>query len=310
MELCYIDESGTPDLSGNTSHYVLVGLSIPVEKWKDCDNDIEKIKSKYNLSNEEIHIAWLLRSYPEQNKISGFERLTWTQRKQQVASFRTAELLRLQRSNNNKLYWQTKKNYSKTEKYTHLTQKERQKLVFEVAQTVSNWSFARLFAECVDKVYFASTSAKVSIEAQSFEQVISRFEQYLQATNSSATVKKSGLLIHDNNETVAKKHTLLMKDFHKQGTLWISLKNIVETPLFVNSELTVMIQVADLCAYSLRRYLENEEEELFNLIFKRTDTHHYCTVGVRHFASKTCSCKICVGHKKTIISSLVKIIKK
>jgi len=47
MRLCYIDESGTPQIPGNTSHYVLAGLSIPVHKWKPYNNQIEKIKSKY-----------------------------------------------------------------------------------------------------------------------------------------------------------------------------------------------------------------------------------------------------------------------
>ena len=48
MYLCYIDESGTPDIPGNTSHYILAGLSIPVEHWKTCDKEIGKIKSKYS----------------------------------------------------------------------------------------------------------------------------------------------------------------------------------------------------------------------------------------------------------------------
>jgi len=46
MRLCYIDESGTPQIPGNTSHYILAGLSIPINKWKKYDNQIEKIKSK------------------------------------------------------------------------------------------------------------------------------------------------------------------------------------------------------------------------------------------------------------------------
>ena len=67
MYLCYIDESGTPDVPGNTSHYVLAGVSIPVQYWRDCDKDIEAIKADYDLSDEEVHVAWMLRSYPEQN---------------------------------------------------------------------------------------------------------------------------------------------------------------------------------------------------------------------------------------------------
>ena len=40
MYLCYIDESGTPDVPGNTSHYVLAGVSIPVQYWRDCDEEL------------------------------------------------------------------------------------------------------------------------------------------------------------------------------------------------------------------------------------------------------------------------------
>ena len=236
MYLCYIDESGTPDVPGNTSHYVLAGISVPVQYWRDCDKDLEHIKSKYGLADEEIHVAWLLRSYPEQNKISGFESLDYNQRKSQVNAFRTAELLRLQRAKNPSLYKQTRKNYQKTVGYIHLTYNDRRSLIREIAQAVSNWGFARLFAECVNKIHFDPTRTPKTIDEQAFEQVISRFEQYLQVTGLNNQQKNFGLLIHDNNETVAKKHTLLMKKFHKDGTLWTNLKNIIETPLFVNSE--------------------------------------------------------------------------
>lgn len=55
MYLCYIDESGTSDIPGNTSHFVLSGLSIPIWYLKDCDRTIETIKRKYVLENSEIH---------------------------------------------------------------------------------------------------------------------------------------------------------------------------------------------------------------------------------------------------------------
>src|SRR3972149_2727754 len=182
MYLCYIDESGTPDIPGNTSHYVLAGVSVPVQYWRDCDKDIESIKSRYHLVDEEIHVAWILRSYPEQNKISGFESLDYNQRRYQVNAFRTAELLRLQRAKNPSLYKQTRKNYQKTEGYIHLTYIERRGLIREIALALSNWSFARLFAECVDKIHFDPARTPKTIDEQAFEQVISRFEQYLQVT--------------------------------------------------------------------------------------------------------------------------------
>jgi hypothetical protein len=89
-----------------------------------------------------------------------------------------------------------------------------------------------------------------------------------------------------------------MKQFHKTGTLWTKeINNIIETPLFVDSELTSMIQIADLCAYALRRYLENNELELFQEIYKRADRKEEIVVGVRHFTKDSCNCEICKTHK-------------
>lgn len=188
-----------------------------------------------------------------------------------------------------------KKAHRKTKDYVHLTFDERKKLIHEIGICVSKWGFARLFAECINKIHFPIKHNR-SVDEQAFEQVISRFEKYLESISREDGKKKFGILIHDNNPTVNKKHTLLMRKFHKEGTLWTNIKNIIETPLFVDSELTSMIQIADLCSFSIRRYLENNEDDLFDLIFMRADRKYDLSVGVRHFAERNCSCKICVKH--------------
>jgi hypothetical protein len=62
-------------------------------------------------------------------------------------------------------------------------------------------------------------------------------------------------------------------------------------------QVTRMVQVADLCAYALRRYLENKEEELFILVFHRADRVGKRVLGVRHFTDDNCPCHICETHK-------------
>lgn len=295
MYICYIDESGTPDIPGNTSHFILAGLAIPIWQWKNCDSQIHQIKKRYGLEDSEMHVAWMMRPYREQRSISNFDELDHRQRRTQVQALRTAELLRLQRAHNPKLYKQTKKNYKQTEAYIHLSYDERKAFVKEVAQRLGGWGVARLFAECIDKVYFDS-SRTWKVDEQAFEQLVSRFEQYLQNIKKGSTSDVSGLLIHDNNQTIAKKHTQIMKRFHQRGTLWTTVRHIIETPLFVDSQLTSMVQISDLCGYALRRYLENGEDELFDLIFHRADRKFDVVVGVRHFADKSCNCKICDAH--------------
>ncbi len=296
MFLCYMDESGVSSISGNTTHFVLAGLAIPIWRWKKCEEEIRHLAAKYDLAHSEIHTAWMLRPYLAQSNIENFENLDAHERRNKVLKLRSEALYTLQKNKKTKLCKQTKKNYTKTEPYIHLTLQERQNFLQELAKLISSWTEARLFAECIDKQHFCFEKAKRSIDEQAFSQVISRFEQYLQIREKAVKSPQFGLLIHDHNDTVAKRHTALMKQFHQRGTLWTKVKKIVETPLFVNSELTSMIQVADLCAYALRRYVENGETALFRHVYKRADSKGSKVVGVRHFTKQDCICEICSNH--------------
>lgn len=122
---CYIDESGTPQIPGNTSHYVLCGISIPVKYWKKCDRQINKIKTKYALNEAEIHTGWIKRTYFEQSKIDGFDKMNYSERRSAVLSARTAEIYRVKKTGNSKALKQLKKNYENTNSYIHLTFSER-----------------------------------------------------------------------------------------------------------------------------------------------------------------------------------------
>src|SRR5437016_2093835 len=132
MYLCYIDESGTAQIPGNTSHFVLAGLAIPIWFWKKCDSDIYFIKRKYGLEDSEIHVAWMLRSYRTQESIPNFNILDYQQRRSQVHSLRVAKLLELQRTGNSKAYQTKKKFHQKTRDYVHLTQTERENCIKEI----------------------------------------------------------------------------------------------------------------------------------------------------------------------------------
>jgi hypothetical protein len=298
VHICYIDESGTPEVPGNTSHYILAGLSIPIWHWRTCEDEITSIKRRYSLDSAEIHTGWIMRQYQEQARIPKFDSLNYTQRRSEVERIRRSETLRLQSSPVRSRFKQTIKTYRQTRAYIHLTLDDRRRFIKDIATAIGSWGFARLFAECIDKVHFDPTRLPCAPDEQAFEQLVSRFERYLNNI-SSPSVQQTlyGLLIHDNNETVSKKLTSLMKGFHDRGTLWTRIPHIIETPLFVNSELTSMVQIADLCAYALRRYLENRENELFRLIFQRADRSGTLTVGVRHFTTPGCACEICASHR-------------
>ncbi|MBI5018485.1 MAG: DUF3800 domain-containing protein [Deltaproteobacteria bacterium] len=295
MFICYVDESGTPEVPGTTSHYVLAGVAVPVQSWTVCDQQISRLKANYGLEGAEMHTAYLMRKYIEQAKISDFETLSWEDRRKRVLVYRAAKLDELRKKGPKKLHDQTKKDYSRTIEYVHLTFDERKTFVRDVAEKVSEWQFARLFAECIDKRHDPKRIYK-SNEYQAFEQVITRFQHFLAGKSRSDLTQYHGIVVHDNNPTVAKKHSDSMHEFYSNGTFWTRIKNIVETPFFVDSKLTMFVQIADMCSYALRRYLENKEEELFDLVFKRADRVSRTAVGVRHFTKRPCPCKICRAH--------------
>ena len=299
MYLCYVDESGTSDRPGSTSHFILAGIVLPIWHWKQADDEIRRIKQRYGLANAEIHTGWILRKYSEQRQVDGFESLDHQRRRSQVEKIRHANLLATQKSPSRSRLKQLKKNFKQTADYIHLSYEERRAFIYEIADCVSNWGFARLFAECVDKIHFDPVQSRLSVDDQAFEQLVSRFEKYLQNLSGSPNVSNYGLIVHDNNHDVARKHTDMMVRFHKQGTFWIDIKNIIETPLYVDSQLTSMVQVADLCAYALRRYLENGEIELFKIIYERADRlgNSGPVVGIRHFTVTNCDCTICKNHR-------------
>lgn len=219
--------------------------------------------------------------------------MSWPERRSAVERYRASELLRLRNSKSTKPHNQAKKNYAKTAAYVHLTRNERRKLVREIADCMQNWDFAVLFFEAIDKLHFDEVKTGRTIGDQAFEQVVSRFEQFLARRGEP---RVHGLLVHDNNETVAKKHTALMRRFHAEGTLWSKIVRINETPLFVDSKLTRMVQLADLCSYAIRRFVENHEEELLGPVLARADTVEQVTVGARHYTRMDCVCRICDVH--------------
>ena len=146
-----------------------------------------------------------------------------------------------------------RKNFTKTDAYIHLTHTERHSLLSELADAVNGWDDCRLFAEATDKTAFGRVLPATPPFEEGFTQVVSRFHRYLEAE------QQTGLLVQDNNPTVSRRLTDLTRRFHEEGTRWTSLPRIVETPLFVDSQLTSLVQMSDLCAYATRRYLENGE---------------------------------------------------
>ena len=297
MHICYVDESGTPDQNDNenTNHFVLAGIALPVSKWRDADEEISLIKKDYDLTDaSEIHTGWLLRIYHGQRGIPDFEDLDYEQRKKEVRKVRDRKLFGL-RSDGKKAR-KYKKDFDKIEPYIHLTYQERREFLEKIAVAVAKWDFARLFADCIDKNHFEPGRAGGrSIGEEAFDQVISRFDTCLKSKSLHKS-KEYGIIVHDNSPGIADERMQMMRGFFNEGTRHLdNIEHVIETPLFVDSKLTSMVQIADLCAYALRRYTEKKSDnflfdKIYNIADRKTDNR---LVGIRHFTVSSCNCKLC-----------------
>ncbi len=295
MYLCYLDESGTTVKGDSSLHFVYAGIAISAVTWADKDREITAIKNKFGLNGAEIHTAWIARKYVEQVKIDDFATLGWDSRRAEVRKKRIEHLTKITLSGDKKKAKELEKDYTKTNPYVHLTYDERCSLLSEVLDAVSSWDDARIFFHSIRKEHYdTDLSHAGGIYEDSFRQLVSRFQMFLLNKGKFERNTLYGILISDNNETMNKRLTKLMMQYHASGTHWREIPNIVETPLFVDSSLTGMIQIADAIAYAIRRFFDCGEANFFDKILPRVDSVRGAIVGGRHHTPKeSCQCKIC-----------------
>lgn len=289
MHILYVDESGVEQIGVPPPHFVLLGLAIPAADWKSLDTSLGNLKATYQLRDQEIHAAWMHRRYSEQESIPGYEKLDPADLRlaaEEAIRKRAGKLGVLGKKQKVKAYRREARAISP---YLHLTREQRLKCLEDLAKEVASWNEVRIFADAINKDDFVP--GRSTPYEMAFEQVLTRFQSFLTYKRSS------GIVVHDHNDTAAPRLTRLARKFHDEGTFYRQITNIVETPLFVDSSLTSMIQIADLCAFALRRQLENQEDRLWDIIEARVDRRGSTHVGVRHYtARRPCACRICEAH--------------
>jgi len=94
MYICYVDESGTSEIPGNTSHFILSGISIPIWHWRTSDGDVAAVLARYGLAGKEFHTAWILRNYLEQSRIPDFESMDWADQPSSISGTPTCSIFK------------------------------------------------------------------------------------------------------------------------------------------------------------------------------------------------------------------------
>lgn len=295
--ILYLDESGVPEKHpSQTSHYILLGAAIYEGTWFALEKRINDIKSGFALGDPhklELHASWLIRPYFEQGRVTDFNALTHGARREAALAVRTDFIEHVLPTLPGRKRHEWRKYFRSTDAALHLTFDERRRLYRRVLDAVANHRTGLyLFAEAIDKTALALGVDPVE---QSFAQVIARFEGFLK---SRPHPQQWGLIAADRDEHKAGRLQAMLALFQQVGTVWRDIERVIEAPFFFDSASSSGVQITDLCAYALRRYLEKKEVDGFRRIFPKFYRARGKLHGLRHYTRRgACRCLICTERK-------------
>jgi len=133
-----------------------------------------------------------------------------------------------------------------------------------------------------------------------FEEICNRFDLRLRRIHSrskgQAEEKHRGLVIMDKSHYESTLQNLA-QGFRESGTRWGKLRNLAEVPLFVDSRMSRIIQLADLAAWAIWRRYEQDDTGYFDRIVSRFDTEGGVIHGLVHYKPREeqCHCPACMS---------------
>jgi hypothetical protein len=314
MYLLYADVSGTAELQDNSKHYVLLGVCMHEGTWFGLNNRIQNLKARYCQPGRtfELHAKQFACTINEQDRIPHFAEMSWTDRRDHVLQYRQT---RINAAANSAERSKLRKKYRNTEPFIHLSRPERNRLLEDALDMVGGHEGIRLFCEAISKAHPGVVSGQIDPVEQAFEQVVARFDAFLQVRHrwklerTSRPTFDNGLLILDRDYSAEPVIAKQFDRFRQDGHPWGQLRHVIDIPFSASSAQLGGLQAADICAYAVRRYLDKDaiagshEERNFQRIFHRFDQDNMGHLhGLRHYTpAGSCGCLICQqrGHSSS-----------
>jgi hypothetical protein len=157
----------------------------------------------------------------------------------------------------------------------------------------ASYETSRLFACAIHKKSFPHSDP---VEL-AFEDLCQRFDYFLSRKKQQGDQQR-GMIVLDKTtrETSLQK---LSREFRKVGTRWGSLKNIADTPFFVDSRASRLVQLADHVAYAVFRRYNTGDAQYMDIIASRFDEYDGIIHGLchKHADRVTCTCPGCLSRR-------------
>ena len=132
------------------------------------------------------------------------------------------------------------------------------------------------------------------------EEMAGHFDAYLSRleTAEPKAEKQRGLMIFDQCNHQATLHGLLA-EYRTTGASWGRVKHLAEIPMFTDSKLTRMLQLADFVAYATFRRYQHGDSQFLDRIIRKFDQSGGRLHGLVHMIARhdECFCPSCVTRR-------------
>ncbi len=178
--------------------------------------------------------------------------------------------------------------------WNKMSKEEAQGVIKAVLQVLAkSFDSARAFACAIHKASYPNIDP---IE-HAFEDLCSRFDRYLARVRFDGD-RQRGLIILDESSHETSLQALA-KDFRTLGTKWGVIRNLADTPFFVNSKASRIVQIADHVAYAVFRRYNASYTQYFDIIAAKFDSADGIIHGLAHKQTiiPNCMCPACMSRR-------------
>ena len=148
-------------------------------------------------------------------------------------------------------------------RWRYVTKQDREKAILDALSVGVKQRYpskVRLFASVLEKRHYAGQD----VAQVAFEQLSSRFDQFLGRLHQKGNTQR-GLILFDKSSTEARIQTLA-REFKTAGHSFGKTRNYAEVPVFIDSQASRLIQLADLVAYAIFRKFEYGDSTFYDVI--------------------------------------------
>ena len=182
----------------------------------------------------------------------------------------------------------------RTQPWKRLNQHEARGTIKSVLDVLANaYDTARAFACVVHKPSFPNRDPMEI----AFEDLCSRFDRYLHRLRADGDTQR-GLVILDqsSHETTLQR---LSVEFRTLGTRWGVIRHLADTPFFVDSRASRVIQLADHVAHAVFRRYQSADTQYFDRIAHKFDSEDGIVHGLAHkeLGNPHCMCIACLSRR-------------